>query len=71
MSKVKMYIDGIEQYSSASQLKSVLESLGETQNIKVDAKSGTATMDTTQRDERLKIAVEDLGCTVSKITSIE
>lgn len=71
MSKVKMHIEGINQNSSASKIKSVLESLGETKNVKIDAQSGTAVMDTTQRDERLKIAVEDLGCTVSKITSIE
>lgn len=70
MNKVKMYIEGIDQFSSASKLKSVLESLGETDNVKVDLKSGTAVMDTTQRDERLKIAVEDLGCTVTKITPI-
>ena len=39
MSKVKMYIEGIDQFSSASSIKSVLESLGETKNVKVDSAS--------------------------------
>ena len=59
MNKVKMQIEGIEQISGASKIKSVLESLGETDNVKVDAKSGTVIMDTTKRDERLKFALED------------
>ncbi|NMC56670.1 MAG: hypothetical protein GYA50_05575 [Eubacteriaceae bacterium] len=71
MNKVKMYIEGIDQSTSANSIKSVLESLGETKNVKVDSASGTAVMDTTQRDERLKIAVEDLGCRVTRITPIE
>jgi copper chaperone CopZ len=67
MQKVKMFIEGMQCGHCAETVKNALQSLGEIKNISVDSKQGTATMQTTQTDERLKIAVEDTGYKVSRI----
>jgi len=71
MEKVRMIIDGIDSRASAEKLKNALEALGETKNIKVDQKSGTVTMETSHRDERLKIEVETQGYTVKNIMPLK
>ncbi len=70
MEKVKMFIEGMQCGHCANTVKNALQSLGEIQDVSVDSKKGIATMQTTQTNERLKIAVEDAGYKVSKIISI-
>jgi copper chaperone len=67
MEKVKMFIEGMQCKHCLDTVKNTLQSLGEVKDISIDLKSGITTMETTQIDERLKIAVEDLGYKVTKI----